>query len=160
MPDIKSDSNRNPANNAATLHPYQLGASLYMPATRSDIWQVICREKLPTLNSVIICLEDAVNENDVDFALQQLQRLLNAWAAQASEQQVSPPLVFIRPRHAQMLKQIADFDHIDLVDGFVLPKIDMQCLSHWRIACHYLADDSLLMPTLETAPIYDPLHNQ
>ena len=40
-----------------THHPYQLGASLYMPATRQDIWQVIKRDKLPTINSIIICLE-------------------------------------------------------------------------------------------------------
>ncbi|MGP4951073.1 HpcH/HpaI aldolase/citrate lyase family protein, partial [Psychrobacter sp. T6-1] len=49
-----------------TYHPYQLGASLYMPATREDIWQVIKRDKLPTINSIIICLEDAVSHNDVE----------------------------------------------------------------------------------------------
>ncbi|WP_268992986.1 HpcH/HpaI aldolase/citrate lyase family protein [Psychrobacter sp. I-STPA10] len=145
---------------AQHLHPYQLGASLYMPATRSDIWQVICGEKLPTLNSLIICLEDAVSDSDVDFALQQLQTLLNTWANQADAQQMLRPLVFVRPRHAQMLHQIADFKHIDLVDGFVLPKIDMHSLSDWRMACQYLSEDSLLLPTLETAPIYDPVHNQ
>ena len=141
------------------LHPYHLGASLYMPATRADIWQVICREKLPKLNSIIICLEDAVSETDVVFALEQLQSLLVTWS-QHPEVNTQRPLVFIRPRHPQMLQQIADFAHIEQVDGFVLPKIDLHRLSSWRMACQYLADDSLLMPTLETAALFDPLHNQ
>ena len=64
-----------------THHPYQLGASLYMPATRQDIWQVITREKLPSINSIIICLEDAVSHNDVELALIRLQTLLHTWAA-------------------------------------------------------------------------------
>ncbi|HAR76143.1 MAG TPA: citrate lyase subunit beta-like protein, partial [Psychrobacter sp.] len=61
-------------------HPYQLGASLYMPATRQDIWQVIKRDKLPTINSIIICLEDAVSHHDVELALERLQTLLHTWA--------------------------------------------------------------------------------
>lgn len=64
-----------------THHPYQLGASLYMPATRQDIWQVITRDKLPTINSIIICLEDAVSHSDVELALERLQTLLHTWAA-------------------------------------------------------------------------------
>ncbi|WP_227431001.1 HpcH/HpaI aldolase/citrate lyase family protein [Psychrobacter sp. I-STPA6b] len=141
------------------LHPYHLGASLYMPATRQDIWQVICREKLPTLNSVIICFEDAVNSADVDMALQQLQTLLTTWATHSTNLS-ERPLVFIRPRHPQMLQQLADFTDIELIDGFVLPKIDMNSLSQWRIACQYISDKQLLMPTLETAPLFQPLHNQ
>ena len=167
-------------------HPYTLGASLYMPATRHDIWQVIHRDKLENINSVIICLEDAVNETDVDFALAQLQQLLHTWAQylklteasdgscvidddhQAEQQtgQDNPsecfdrPLVFIRPRHPQMLRALADFDHIDLIDGFVLPKVDMFSLSNWRVACQYIDDEHLLMPTLETASIFNHTHNQ
>lgn len=153
-------------------HPYALGASLYMPATRSDIWQVICRDKLTNINSVIICLEDAVSESDVEMALQQLQTLLNRWAEYLTAltpnnankldtpQPFERPLVFIRPRHPQMLKQLADFAHIELIDGFVLPKVDMISLSNWRIACQFINDDSLLMPTLETAAVFNPIHNQ
>ena len=63
-----------------THHPYQLGASLYMPATRQDIGQVIKREKLATINSIIICLEDAVSHRDVELALETLQTLLHRWA--------------------------------------------------------------------------------
>ena len=158
-------------------HPYQLGASLYMPATRQDIWQVIKRDKLPTINSIIICLEDAVSHNDVELALERLQTLLYTWAThvdsineptqQAETQQTKTqteqptrPLVFVRPRHPAMLEQLSGFSHIDLIDGFVMPKVDMYSLSNWRMACQNLSTDMLLMPTLETAALFNPHHNQ
>ena len=102
-----------------THHPYQLGASLYMPATRQDIWQVIKRDKLPTINSIIICLEDAVSQQDVELALERLRTLLETWAehvnsinapsksAKVHAQHPTRPLVFIRPRSPMMLQQLA-----------------------------------------------------
>ncbi|MDN5666211.1 MAG: HpcH/HpaI aldolase/citrate lyase family protein [Psychrobacter sp.] len=159
-----------------THHPYQLGASLYMPATRQDIWQVIKRDKLPTINSIIICLEDAVGHSDVELALERLQDLLNTWAehvdtinqpckrasleSQPPAQLPTRPLVFVRPRSPAMLQQLTDYAHIDLIDGFVLPKVDMYSLSNWRLACQNISSTQLLMPTLETAALFDPRHNQ
>ncbi len=155
-----------------THHPYQLGASLYMPATRQDIWQVIKRDKLPTINSIIICVEDAVSHDDVELALQRLQELLNTWAAhidsindpstpQNNKQEQPPrPLVFVRPRNPMMLQKLAHYKHIELLDGFVMPKVDMCSLSNWRMACQNLSTDQLLMPTLETAALFNPHHNQ
>ena len=155
-----------------THHPYQLGASLYMPATRQDIWQVIKRDKLPTINSIIICVEDAVSHDDVELALQRLQELLNAWAAHIDsindpstpqnnkQEQPTRPLVFVRPRNPMMLQKLAHYKHIELLDGFVMPKVDMCSLSNWRMACQNLSTDQLLMPTLETAALFNPHHNQ
>lgn len=155
-----------------THHPYQLGASLYMPATRQDIWQVIKRDKLPTINSIIICVEDAVSHDDVELALQRLQELLNTWAAHINsindpstpqnnkQEQPTRPLVFVRPRNPMMLQKLAHYKHIELLDGFVMPKVDMCSLSNWRMACQNLSTDQLLMPTLETAALFNPHHNQ
>lgn len=155
-----------------THHPYQLGASLYMPATRQDIWRVIKREKLPTINSIIICLEDAVSNEDVELALERLQTLLNTWSEhadstqepstskQAPNEQPIRPLVFLRPRNPTMLQALANYKHIELLDGFVMPKVDMCSLSSWRMACQNLNTEQLLMPTLETAALFDPHHNQ
>lgn len=143
-----------------------------MPATRQDIWQVIKRDKLPTIDSIIICLEDAVSHSDVDLALTRLQALLNMWAshvnsinepsnqANIQSQQPTRPLVFVRPRNPMMLQELADFKHIDLLDGFVMPKVDMYSLSNWRMACQNVSTDQLLMPTLETAALFNPHHNQ
>lgn len=155
-----------------THHPYQLGASLYMPATRQDIWQVINRDKLATINSIIICLEDAVSHNDVELALKRLQELLHTWSEHldsindpSKPESAQPdlptrPLVFVRPRNPMMLQKLSHYKNIALLDGFVMPKVDMYSLSDWRMACQTLSTEQLLMPTLETAALFDPHHNQ
>lgn len=139
------------------MHPYHLGASLYMPATRTDIWQVITRQKIPNIHSIIICLEDAVSEQDVAMALVNVQNLLTLWSENPPALR---PLVFIRPRHATMLRQLGEFAHIGLIDGFVLPKVDMVSLADWRYACQHLDRQHFIMPTLETALIFGANHNQ
>ncbi|OBX80133.1 HpcH/HpaI aldolase/citrate lyase family protein [Faucicola atlantae] len=154
------------------INPYRLGASLYMSATRADLWQVITRQQLPEVTSLVICLADAVSERDIDDALTNVQRLLTDWQTQVKahlDNDVSQPtafdrpLVFIRPRHATMLAQMATWQGIALIDGFILPKIDMLSLADWRLAWQQHADGNdtppLVMPTLETAPIFNPHHN-
>ena len=42
----------------------QLGASLYVPATRDDLPAIAAGRKFPQLRSVIFCLEDAIREED------------------------------------------------------------------------------------------------
>ncbi len=138
------------------LHPYHLGASLYMPAIHPNIWQIITRQKIPDIHSIILCLEDALSEKDVPDALVNVQNLLNLWQNTPPKNR---PLVFIRPRHAQMLGQLGEFKYIELIDGFVLPKVDMASLASWRWACQHLPKTHFLMPTLETAPIFGASHN-
>jgi citrate lyase beta subunit len=55
--------------------PWDLGATLYMPATRMDLAEVL-EGKIPGLRSLVVCLEDAVSEHDVPFALQNLSLFL------------------------------------------------------------------------------------
>lgn len=172
LTDMIKQTNGHSRPKRCPMHPYALGASLYMPATRGDIWQVINRSKLESIDSIIICLEDAVSESDVEMALVQLQTLLTTWAqhlqqlshnstdTEDTKTAVTRPLVFVRPRHPQMLLALSSFEHIELIDGFVLPKVDMLSLSNWRMACQYIDAGSLLMPTLETAAMFNPLHNQ
>jgi citrate lyase beta subunit len=155
------------ASVAPTINPYQLGATLYMPATRQDIWQIISQQKLTEIDSIVICLEDAVSESEIPAALANLKQLLATWAQRAQthgfgdeSRPISRPMVFIRPRNALMLTELASWQSIALVDGFVLPKIDMQSLADWRLACQALPSTQLLMPTLETRLIFNPIHNQ
>ena len=152
-----------PAPVVARMNPYRLGATLYMPATRQDIWQIITLQKLRDINSLVICLEDAVSDCDVPFALANLTQLLATWHDYCQAQNFpssARPLVFVRPRDAVMLSELATWQHIGRVDGFVLPKIDMLSLADWRLACQSLPSAQLLMPTLETRLIFNPLHNQ
>lgn len=142
------------------LNPYKLGASLYMPAIRTDIWQVICRQKIDTVHSIIICLEDALKDDEVALGLKNTQALLTHWNDNQTQIPNNRPLVFIRPRNAKILKTLSEFKHIDLIDGFVLPKVDMVSLANWQRAVVLLPSHHLIMPTLETSLIFDNGHNK
>ena len=133
------------------LSPWMLGATLYMPATRGDLADVILHGKISQLRSLVICLEDAVSERDVTLARDNLQTLLRQLQQQTPTH--TPPLVFIRPRDEAMAAALLHDSELSGIDGFVLPKFNQaNVLSWWRL----LAPTSLLlMPTLETRDVFD-----
>jgi citrate lyase beta subunit len=129
-----------------------LGATLYMPATRRDLWSVVKGEKYPELRSLVICLEDAVAESEIEDAKHNLKILLNVLKHEADGQQ--RPLLFIRPRHLHMATELLQWADMALVDGWVLPKFGLETLYAWQ---KILPTGVLLMPTLETADTFDVL---
>ncbi len=135
------------------ISPYQLGATLYMPATRPDLLEVILRQKIPDLRSMVICLEDAVREDEVATSLSNLQHCLR----ELRGQERGVPLVFIRPRHPQMAHQLLTMQGIECIDGFVLPKFDNQSFAAWYAVVQAAPTHLLFMPTLETAQVLDAL---
>lgn len=136
-----------------SIQPLQLGATLYVPATRSDLISILLENKIADLKSVVLCLEDAIHEQDIDFALQQLKQILATLKQQRTAKSL---LIFIRPRHHIMLEQLLTWQNIDAIDGFVLPKFDLNSLDNYCYAL-YSKDQSQFyyMPTLETAQIFD-----
>lgn len=136
------------------LSPWNLGATLYMPATRLDIADAVLHGKIPGLRSLVICLEDAVSEGDIPQALQNLKQLLQLLnAAKINSGNSDWPLVFIRPRHPVMGKWLVENLELDAIDGFVLPKFTLSSLPVWW---NIMADTHLcLMPTLETEEVFD-----
>ena len=94
----------------------QLGASLYVPATRSELLDISNRRKYPGLRSVIFCTEDAVRPEDVPAAVRNLEAML-------PRLEQPGPLRFVRVRSAQVLRRLLQADGVDHLDGFVLPKV-------------------------------------
>lgn len=135
------------------ISPFALGATLYMPATRPDLIDVVCGRKIEGLRSLVICLEDAIAEKDVAAALGNLEALLRNIEILGGRP-AKAPLLFIRPRNPAMAAKLNDWSLIDLVDGFVAPKLDLSSLRAWESAMSH--PDLWLMPTLETAAVYDP----
>ncbi|WP_264289977.1 HpcH/HpaI aldolase/citrate lyase family protein [Duffyella gerundensis] len=137
-----------------TLSPFMLGATLYMPATRDDLAEIILHGKIPELRSLVVCLEDAVSEEDVGLAMSNLHHLL-AELIQASPATdvAARPLVFIRPRNEAMARELVAHYVLEGVDGFVLPKFTRENLPAWWniVGGTHLA----MMPTLETRDVYD-----
>lgn len=135
------------------ISPFALGATLYMPATRSDILDVVFGVKLPELRSFVVCLEDAVAEIDVESALANLQSLLMSIDFMGGRPEHGP-LLFVRPRDAAMAAVLNNWPLMKHVDGFVVPKLTLKSLPSWEDA---VSNPNLrLMPTLETADVYDP----
>ncbi len=95
--------------------PWMLGASLYTPATRQDLLE-ISTSKYANLTSLIYCTEDAVREQDVPSAINNLAETLALLPPQGG------PLKFIRARNPEVLSQLAKLD-LTAITGFVLPKI-------------------------------------
>ena len=135
------------------ISPYALGATLYMPAARSDIFDVIRGVKQPGLRSLVICLEDAVAASDVEAAVQQLRGVLQAIDG-GGLRTGDGPLVFVRPRDSEMAAMLNDWPEINVIDGFVVPKLSLASLPRWVRAV--TNPGLLLMPTLETTEVYNP----
>jgi len=136
------------------ISPYALGATLYMPALHPDIGEVIAGRKIGGVSSIVLCLEDALGENDVEAGLNNLRTVLDVMAEEPREPG-QRPLVFVRPRNLAMAGVMGDWKGIDLVDGFVAPKVRPGNVAAWMESL--AGTDLLLMPTLETAEMLDPV---
>lgn len=134
------------------VHAWDLGATLYLPATRDDLVGAILGGRHPDLRSAVICLEDAVHSLDVPLALARLQALLAKLAAHSAEN--ARPALFVRPRDAMMLAHILRFPGIEAIEGFVIPKATADSLPAYLAVLAF--DHHLLMPTLETREVFDP----
>ncbi|RMO92215.1 hypothetical protein ALQ33_03147 [Pseudomonas syringae pv. philadelphi] len=137
----------------ALFSPYALGATLYMPATRDDIVDVVFGDKIPELRSLVVCLEDAVALTDVDTALLNLRQVLTRIQDRGGRP-ADGPLLFVRPRDAAMARILNDWPLMAHVDGFVVPKLSLTNLFSWQQA---VTNPALaLMPTLETPEVFNP----
>lgn len=97
-----------------------LGATLYTPSTRSNLAAQITRQAANGVTSMVLCLEDAIADDDVPVGEANIVRALTELHGGAAGE----PLLFVRVRHVD---QIADLCHrlgpaVDLLSGFVLPK--------------------------------------
>ena len=132
---------------------YALGATLYMPATRPDILDVVFGEKIQGLRSLVVCLEDAVAETDVQQALINLKNLLLGIEARGGRLS-GGPILFVRPRDAEMAAVLNEWSLMRHVDGFVVPKLRLSNIRQWQQAV--TRNELILMPTLETPEVFDP----
>ncbi|MCB1776443.1 MAG: HpcH/HpaI aldolase/citrate lyase family protein [Candidatus Competibacteraceae bacterium] len=135
------------AASARPLSVTQLGASLYVPASRLDLAQIAQGQKPLSVRSLIFCTEDALHERDLESALRRLAALL-------PELETGSALRFIRPRNPAVLRRLLRMEGIQKIQGFVLPKVGPRSLGDWL----RVWDDRYghwLMPVLETPETFD-----
>ena len=104
---------------------FDLGASLYTPCTNKNLPRVL-QNGFPLIRSLIVCLEDSIKECDLIFAAENLKKSLKELTPTKTIKR------FVRPRNPLNLSEIIKYDHIDKIDGFVLPKFDLDNIEGYR----------------------------
>ncbi len=137
-----------------------LGAMLYYPAIKTGLIKFIRSNS--QAKSIVFCLEDAIGDNQVEQAhnnlLNQLKKLKEL---HTSAQIASLPLMFIRVRSPQHLHElINDYSEIlDLLTGFVFPKFDTKVAeSYFTVFNHikkHCATPLYACPILESDEIIE-----
>ena len=129
---------------------YGLGATLYMPVIHPKVPDIVLGLAPAPSSSIVLCLEDALHEADVERGILTLTKLLKSRSAGRD----NGPQIFIRPRSYDMACRLRAIDGITQVDGFVLPKARLETTPDWL---SLLSGTTLkLMPTLETPEFFDP----
>ncbi|AGX87260.1 HpcH/HpaI aldolase/citrate lyase family protein [Candidatus Symbiobacter mobilis] len=127
----------------------RLGASLYVPATHSDLCAIAAGTKLAAVRSLIFCTEDAVAPHDLPCALDNLATALEHLQPREG------CLRFVRVRNPDVLDRLLTIPSVHRLDGFVFPKISLHNIDDYfdRMACgpqnHFW-----VMPTLETREVF------
>ncbi|MFE4977642.1 HpcH/HpaI aldolase/citrate lyase family protein [Kitasatospora sp. NPDC056651] len=101
-----------------------LGGTLYSPATRPALAADIRKLAGRGVVSMVLCLEDAIADHEVDAGERNLVEQLNDLVKDFTDCTHSHPLLFIRVRAAAQILDLARRlgPAVDLLSGFVLPK--------------------------------------
>jgi len=129
---------------------YGLGATLYMPVIHPKVPDILSGRAPAPASSIVLCLEDALHETDVERGVRTLTELL-------AGRELDPdarPHVFIRPRSYDMACRLRAMRGIDRIDGFVIPKARPEMLPDWVSLLN--GTRLCLMPTMETPDQFDP----
>ncbi|MFN8090515.1 MAG: HpcH/HpaI aldolase/citrate lyase family protein [Mycobacterium sp.] len=98
-----------------------LGATLYMPADRTDLAATVTRRMTDGVCSMVLDLEDAVSDQGLGTATQNVVDVLNELARSGKS---GAAQLFVRVRTPEGVGQICDdlSDGVDALSGFVFPK--------------------------------------
>lgn len=105
----------------ARLLSAALGATLYSPATRPRLADDVVKQAGRGVVSMVLCLEDSINDADVAAGE---ENLVHQFADLAARPGVDLPLLFIRVRLPEQIPDLARRlgPAVRLLSGFVLPK--------------------------------------
>ena len=123
-----------------------LGGTLFIPAIHSNLKSILNEKKYKNLKSVAIDTEDSIKETDVKVAHKYVKNILEDF-------EKTELLVFIRPRNVEILKEILNYENIEKIDGFILPKFS---LLNAREYLKVLEETKFsIMPSIETEELFE-----
>ncbi|MET8407317.1 HpcH/HpaI aldolase/citrate lyase family protein [Streptomyces sp. NPDC005195] len=98
-----------------------LGATLYSPATRPQLAEDILKQAARGVVSMVLCLEDSIDDSEVVGAERNLVRQFADLAARPAAEL---PLLFVRVREPEQIPDLVQRlgESVRLLSGFVLPK--------------------------------------
>ncbi|NGO46090.1 HpcH/HpaI aldolase/citrate lyase family protein [Streptomyces ureilyticus] len=110
------------AESPARMLSVALGATLYSPATRPRLAEDIVKQIGRGVVSMVLCLEDSIDDAEVAGAEENLVRQFEELAGGCPETEL--PLLFIRVRTPEQIPDLVERlgDAARLLSGFVLPK--------------------------------------
>jgi citrate lyase beta subunit len=132
-----------------------LGATLYTPGTRTDYAQRIGELVREGVASSVLCLEDAIHDDAVGDAENNVVTQLRALHASGAE----TPQVFVRVRHPDQVRTLVKEleDSAPALSGFVFPKFTAATGSDYLDALAEVRASTGLplygMPVLETGEV-------
>ncbi|MFE2299125.1 HpcH/HpaI aldolase/citrate lyase family protein [Streptomyces sp. NPDC059445] len=99
-----------------------LGATLYSPATRTTLADDIVKQAARGVVSMVLCLEDSIDDSEVVGAEQNLVRQFTDLAARPGTGEL--PLLFVRVRFPEQIPDLVRRlgPAVSLLSGFVMPK--------------------------------------
>ncbi|MFI9758057.1 HpcH/HpaI aldolase/citrate lyase family protein [Streptomyces sp. NPDC051963] len=111
------------ADSSARLLSAALGATLYSPATRPRLADDIVKQAGRGVVSMVLCLEDSIDDAEVPDAEENLVRQFTDLAGRAG---ADLPLLFIRVRAPEQIPDLVRRlgPAARLLSGFVMPKFD------------------------------------
>lgn len=133
-----------------------LGATLYMPADRADLAETVARRAAEGICSMVLDLEDAVNEGCAEAALDNAVAALDKLA---TAPQGLPAMVFVRVRSTGCIERIATAvtAGAEVLRGFVIPKFEASTgeafLTKTAEAAATVGQPLYCMPVLESRRI-------
>ncbi|GAA3983957.1 HpcH/HpaI aldolase/citrate lyase family protein [Streptomyces marokkonensis] len=109
------------ADSPARLLSAALGATLYSPATRPRLAEDILKQSASGVVSMVLCLEDSIDDADVPAGEENLVRQLTDLTERAD---ADVPLLFVRVRTPEQIPDLVRRlgPAARLLSGFVLPK--------------------------------------
>lgn len=137
-----------------------LGATLYAPGTRPKLADDVRRQSAAGVASMVLCLEDAISDDDVPAAEANVVRALNELGEDPPSAGDGPGLIFVRVRSAEQIPALVAGltpAAADVLAGFVLPKFieDSGEVSMAAVlrACDSLGRQLWAMPVLESPEV-------
>ena len=141
---------------------YSLGATLYMPGTK-QVFDKIQNDTLTDLSSMVMCMEDAIDEKDLEAAELNVLEHLDAISESLSRDSSfidRLPLIFTRVRNLAQFRRFAEHltpERVQGLTGVVFPKFDSSNAEEYLDILsgvnHRVGGQLYCMPILEGASI-------